>query len=76
MSSIIIPDYINLDIEAFENFLLADNPFAKGLRIFETCVSVDNNLCENLVLSLEFPIRIDERYKLFQFNFLLQILTY
>ena len=76
MSSIIISDCINLDIEVFENFVLADEPFAKGLRIFETCVSVDNNLCENLVLSLEFPIRFEERYKLLQFNFLLQILTY
>ena len=47
----------------FENFILADEPFAKALRIFQTCVSVSNILCGQLVLSLEFPIRFDERFK-------------
>ena len=28
------PDYILLDNRVFENFLLADEPFAKALRIF------------------------------------------
>ena len=45
----------------FENFILADEPFAKALRIFETCALVNNNLCGKLVSSLEFPIKFDKR---------------
>ena len=33
----------------FENFILADEPFAEALRIFETCVLVNNDLCQKLV---------------------------
>ena len=47
----------------FENFILPDEPFAKALGILETCVSVKNNLCEKLVLSLESPTTFDERFK-------------
>ena len=43
--------------------MLADDPLAKALRIFEACVSVHNNLCGKLVSSLEFPIKFDERFK-------------
>ena len=43
------PDCIILDNCVFENFVLADEPFAKALRIFETCVLLNNNLCEKLV---------------------------
>ena len=35
----------------------------KGLRNLEACASVDNNLCEKLVLSLESPITFDQRFK-------------
>ena len=42
--------------------ILADEPFAKALRIFKTCVSFNNNLCGKLVSSLEFPIKFDESY--------------
>ena len=35
----------------FESFLLADESFAKALRIFETCVSVNYNLCGKLFSS-------------------------
>ena len=52
----------NLDNWVFENFI-AGEPFAKTLRIFETCALVNNNLCGKLVLSLEFPIKLDERFK-------------
>ena len=38
--------------QVFENFILADEPFAKPLRIFETCVLVNKTLCGKLVLSL------------------------
>ena len=51
-----------LDNWIFENFILADESFAKALHIFETCVSVNNNLGGKLV-SLEFPIKFDERFK-------------
>ena len=46
-----------------ENFILADEPFAKALQIFENFVLVNNNLCGKLVSSLELPIRFDERFK-------------
>ena len=56
--------------------MLGDEPFAKSLQFFETCVSVNNNLCRKLVSSLEFPIKLDERFKVTSVTFLLQILTY
>ena len=43
--------------------MLADEPFVKALQIFETCVSVNNNLFEKLVSSLEHPLKFDERRK-------------
>ena len=70
------PDCKILDKWVFENVILADQPFAKALWIFETCVSVNNNLCGKLVSSLEFPIKFDERFKVTSIPFLLQILTY
>ena len=57
------PNCTILDNWIFENFILADEPFAKALRIFETYVLVSNNLCGKLVSSLEFPIKFDERFK-------------
>ena len=56
-------DFIILDKWVFENFILADERFAKALRIFETFVSVNNSLLEKLVSSLEFPVKFDERFK-------------
>ena len=47
----------------FKNVILADKPFTKALRIFETCVSNDNSLCEKLVSSLDLLIKFDERFK-------------
>ena len=55
------PDCIILENWVFKHFVLADEPFVKALRIFETCVSVDNNLCRKLVCKL--PIKFDERFK-------------
>ena len=40
------PDSIILDNWVFENFILADEPFAKALQ---TCVLVNNNFCANLI---------------------------
>ena len=56
-------DYIILENWVFKNFILADEPFAKALRIFENCVLVNNNLCGKLVLSLELPNKFNERFK-------------
>ena len=47
-------------------FILAD---AKALRIFETCLSVNNNLCGILVSLLEFSIKFDERFKFTSVSF-------
>ena len=38
------PDCIILGNWVFENFILADEPFAKASWIFETCLSVNNNV--------------------------------
>ena len=55
-------DCIILDDWVFEDFVLADEPFAKAFPIFETCLSVNNSLCGKLVSSLEIPIKLDERF--------------
>ena len=57
------PNCITLDNGVFENFILADAPFAKALQILETCVSVNNSLCGKLLSSFEFLIKVDERFK-------------
>ena len=56
------PNCAILDSWVYEIFLLADEPFAKALRILETCVSVNNNLCEKLS-SLESPTTFDESFQ-------------
>ena len=37
----------------FNNFILADELFAKALQSFESCLSVTNNLCGKLISSLQ-----------------------
>ena len=61
-SSRIPPDCIILVDWVFEDFILADEPFVKVLKLFETCVLVNNNLCGKLVFSLDFPIKFDGRF--------------
>ena len=63
MSRIIPPDCIILDNWFFENFILADEPFVKALKILETCALFDNNLCGKFVSSLQIPIKFDEKFK-------------
>ena len=41
------PDRTTSDSCLFDNFILADGLFEKTLQIFETCLSVSNNLYEN-----------------------------
>ena len=57
------PDCIILYNWVFESFILADEPFAKALRIFKTYVLVNINLHKKLISSLEPPIIFDERFK-------------
>ena len=56
------PNCTILDSWAFENIILADDPFAKALQILETCVLVNCNLCGKSVLSLESPTTFDYHF--------------
>ena len=60
-----------MKVEFFDNFILADELFAKALQGLETYVSVDNNLRGKLVSSLESPITFDERFKVTSISFLI-----
>ena len=53
-------------------FILANEPFAKALKILETFVSVSNNVCEELASSLKSPTTFDERLLQHHFLFLIQ----
>ena len=46
-----------------DNFILADELFAKVLRSLETSVLVNNNLCGKLVSPIESSTTFDERFK-------------
>ena len=59
-----------------------DELFSTSLRVFETCASVNNNLCEKIVSSIELPIKFDERFKvtsvpffIADFNFTFDLLS-
>ena len=61
-------------------FILAEEPFEKALRSFETFVLVNNNLCGKLFSSLESPTTFDESFQVTSvpfffpdFNFKLRI---
>ena len=45
---------------SFDNFILAEELFAKALPSFEACVLVDSNLCRKLFSSLESPTTFNE----------------
>ena len=49
-------------IHFLDTFILADEPFEKALRSFETCVLVNNRLRGKLFSSLESPIIFEERF--------------
>ena len=57
-----LPNCTILNNWVFQNFTLADEPFAKALQSFKICVSVNNNLLEKL-LSLEIPTTFGGRFK-------------
>ena len=52
---------------------MADESFAKALEIAETCVSVNNNACGELVSQLESPTIFDERFKLLEYHFFIPV---
>ena len=56
-------DCIILGNWVLENFVLAEEQFAKKLKILGTGVSLNCNRCGELISSLEFPIQFDERFK-------------
>ena len=65
MSQITSLDCTILNNWVFENVISAEELFAQALRIVETHVSVNNNLCGKFVSSFasEFPIKFDGRFK-------------
>ena len=54
------PDRIILDNWVFGNLISADELFEKALRILEICLSVNNNSCGKLALSLDSPIMLGD----------------
>ena len=50
----------------FENFISAEELFAKALRSFENCALVNNNLCGKLFPLLESSTTFDEIFKVTQ----------
>ena len=61
----------------FDNFILAEELFAKASQSFETCVLINNNFCGKLLSSLESSTTFDRSFKVaYQCHFLFQILMY
>ena len=56
---------------AFDNLISVDVWLAKALRIFATCLLVNNNLCGKLVSSSELPIIFDDNLKTTSVSFLI-----
>ena len=56
------PDYPILCNWVFNNFVLADELFAKALRSLETCVLVNNKLCGKSYSLSEWPILFNESF--------------
>ena len=54
----------------FDNFILAEELFAKTLQSFETCVLVNGSLWGKLFSSLESPTKFDQIFKVTGFNLL------
>ena len=64
------PDCTGLDNWVFDNFILADELFAKALQRFASCLSVSNNSCGKLaVSSLELPIMFDDNFRVAPVSF-------
>ena len=57
------PDCIILDNLLFDNLISVHKLFAKALPIFATCLLVNNNSCEKLILLSELSIIFDDNLK-------------
>ena len=60
----------------FDNFILTDKPLPKALQNLGTCLSVNNNKCENLDSLLEFSIKFHERFRVISLPDFILILIY
>ena len=60
----------------FYSFILSDKLFTKALRRIATCSIVNNNLCAELVSSLELLMKFDGHLRITSVHFLLLILIY
>ena len=67
----ILPYDIIWDLK-FESFIIADEPFSKISRTFETYLSVYNNLWGKLTSSLELLIKFDGRFKVTSVAFFIE----
>ena len=66
------PDCHFLCIRVFDNFILAEELFAKVLQSLETCALVNNNLCRKIFSLLETPTTFDESFKVTVVPFFIQ----
>ena len=57
------------ELQFFDNFILAKEPFAKAIRSFETCVLVNSNLWGKLFSALKSPTTFDETFKVTSASF-------
>ena len=65
------PDFSILWNWVFNIFILTDEPFARVLASYETCVLLNNNLCGKLFSSLESPKTFDESFEVTSLPFLI-----
>ena len=52
-----------MQLSLYDNFILAEELFAKALGSLKTCALVNNNFCGILFSSLESPTIFDEIFK-------------
>ena len=62
---------VYLEILLINNFILAEELFAKALRSLETSVLVNNNLCRKLFYSLESLTTFNDSFKVTSVSFLI-----
>ena len=63
-------------IARFDDFILADELFAKVLRSLKAYLSVNNKLCAKLVWTLASPVTFDGRLKVISVTIFIPDLVY
>ena len=63
------PNCIIFDNWVFKNLISVEELLEKDLQILETCLSVNNNLCGKLVLSLDSPIMLGDNLNITSVSF-------